>query len=192
MEIRVNKLLQLYPYVQIVLSCVRHKLSWSGNFQLWLPHFVLHSCGNRHLKSSEKDQYRLKSCGEWIHVLLHCKRRRDFSGDISWLADIPKVVPRNPGHGTRNCKRRSSIISMSCSWCHEILVTAPEIARGVPLQVYMSISWFLSLFSSLLLNWPMVEIYSILCTSHCVVFYNVHPLTGQVLGKVLLTSWEIN
>ena len=57
---------------------------------------------------------------------------------------------------------------------------------------FMSISWFLSLFSSLLLNWPMVEIYSVLCTSHCVVFYNVPPLMGQVLGKVLLTSWEIN
>ena len=35
-------------------------------------------------------------------------------------------------------------------------------------------------------------IYSVLCTSHCVVFYNVPPLTGQVLGKVLLTSWEIS
>ena len=34
-------------------------------------------------------------------------------------------------------------------------------------------------------------IYSVLCTSHCVVFYNVPPLMGQVLGKVLLTSWEI-
>ena len=33
----------------------------------------------------------------------------------------------------------------------------------------------------------------VLCTSHCVVFlYNVPPLTGQVLGKVLLTSWEIS
>ena len=50
----------------------------------------------------------------------------------------------------------------------------------------------LCLFSSLLLNWPVVEIYSVLCTSHCVVFYNVPPLMGQVLGKVLLTSWEIN
>ena len=33
----------------------------------------------------------------------------------------------------------------------------------------------------------------VLCTSHCVVFlYNVPPLMGQVLGKVLLTSWEIS
>ena len=32
----------------------------------------------------------------------------------------------------------------------------------------------------------------VLCTSCCVVFlYNVPPLMGQVLGKVLLTSWEI-
>ena len=37
-----------------------------------------------------------------------------------------------------------------------------------------------------------IYIYSVLCTSHCVVFYNVPPLMGQVLGKVLLTSWEIN
>ena len=33
----------------------------------------------------------------------------------------------------------------------------------------------------------------VLCTSHCVVFYvRDPPLTGQVLGKVLLTSWEIS
>ena len=33
----------------------------------------------------------------------------------------------------------------------------------------------------------------VLCTSRCVVFlYDVPPLTGQVLGKVLLTSWEIS
>ena len=33
----------------------------------------------------------------------------------------------------------------------------------------------------------------VLCTSRCVVFlYNVPPLMGQVLGKVLLTSWEIS
>ena len=37
-----------------------------------------------------------------------------------------------------------------------------------------------------------IYIYSVLCTSRCVVFYNVPPLMGQVLGKVLLTSWEIN
>ena len=36
-----------------------------------------------------------------------------------------------------------------------------------------------------------IYIYSVLCTSHCVVFYNVPPLTGQILGKVLLTSWEM-
>ena len=31
------------------------------------------------------------------------------------------------------------------------------------------------------------------CTSHCVVFlYNVPPLMGQVLGKVLLTSWKMS
>ena len=33
----------------------------------------------------------------------------------------------------------------------------------------------------------------VLCTSRCVVFlYNVPPLMSQVLGKVLLTSWEIS
>ena len=33
----------------------------------------------------------------------------------------------------------------------------------------------------------------VLCTSRCVVFlYKVPPLMGQVLGKVLLTSWEIS
>ena len=33
----------------------------------------------------------------------------------------------------------------------------------------------------------------VLCTSPlCCVLYNVPPLMGQVLGKVLLTSWEIS
>ena len=33
----------------------------------------------------------------------------------------------------------------------------------------------------------------VLYTSRCVVFlYNVPPLMDQVLGKVLLTSWEIS
>ena len=33
----------------------------------------------------------------------------------------------------------------------------------------------------------------VLGTSHCVVFYiKGPPLMGQVLGKVLLTSWEIS
>ena len=36
----------------------------------------------------------------------------------------------------------------------------------------------------------MLEICNVLCTSHCVVFYDVSPLMGQVLGKVLLTSRE--
>ena len=47
------------------------------------------------------------------------------------------LVPRDPGHGTRNM--RDSSISL-----------------------YM--------FSSLLLNWPVLEICNVLCTSHCVVF----------------------
>ena len=48
----------------------------------------------------------------------------------------------------------------------------------------------LYLFSSLLLNWPMLEICNVLCTSHCVVFIRFPPLMRQVLGKVLLTSRE--
>ena len=116
----------------------------------------------------------------------------------------------------------SANLEYNKTWCHEILVTAPEIWEGILVYInvyilqsilwsdamtswswhqklqegnfyeFMSISWFLSLFSSLLLNWPVVEIYSVLCTSRCVVFYSVPPLMGQVLGKVLLTSWEIN
>ena len=42
------------------------------------------------------------------------------------------------GHGTRNCKRGTGIFRLveliqRCikAWCHEILVMAPEIARGV-------------------------------------------------------------
>ena len=47
---------------------------------------------------------------------------------------------------------------MCQSQCHEILVTAPEMRER-----------FLSL-NSLLLNWPVLEICNVLCTSRCVVF----------------------
>ena len=79
----------------------------------------------------------------------------------------------NPGHGTKNCKRMRlvhSLVSATVHWVYLqiflsqvlqelILVTAPklqedEIARGVPLSVYMN----LDLYSGF---W---------CTSHCVVF----------------------
>ena len=76
-------------------------------------------------------------------------------------------------HGTRGCKRCPS----------------------TSLYELLSLN-FNSLFSSLLLSWSVLDIYMcivVLCTSCCVVFlYNVPPLMGQVLGKVLLTSWEIS
>ena len=55
-----------------------------------------------------------------------------------------------------------------------------------------SISLCLCLFSSLLLNWPVVEIYSVLCTSHCVVFYNVPPLMGTGPWEGAFNQQEIN
>ena len=87
---------------------------------------------------------------------------------------------------------------MKQSWCHEILVTAPEIARGVLGNLtsihLLGILMFMSLLQSSteLAHAGYIYIYIVLCTSHCVVFYYVPPLMGQVLGKVLLTSWEIN
>ena len=65
-------------------------------------------------------------------------------------------------------------------------VTAPEI------NVYVCILTSKSILQSSTELAHAGYIYSVLCTSHCVVFlYNVPPLMGQVLGKVLLTSWEI-
>ena len=56
--------------------------------------------------------------------------------------------------------------------------------------------WFILMFMSILQSSTELAhagyIYNVLCTSHCVVFHNVPPIMGQVLGKVLLTSWEIN
>ena len=78
---------------------------------------------------------------------------------------------RDPGHGTRN-------------------------ARGDPLPVYINVYVCIltskSVIQSSIGLARVGYIYSVLCTSHCVVFYNVPPLMGQVLGKVLLTSWEIS
>ena len=76
-------------------------------------------------------------------------------------------MPQHPGHGTRN-------------------------ARGVPgdlMSIHLlGILMFMSIFQSSTELARAGYIYNVLCTSHCVVFYNVPPLTGQVLGKVLLTS----
>ena len=73
---------------------------------------------------------------------------------------------------------------------------APEIARGDPrdlTSIYLlGILIFLSVFQSSTELACAGYIYNVLCTFHCVVFYNVPPLMGQVIGKVLLTSWEIN
>ena len=81
-------------------------------------------------------------------------------------------MPQHPGHSTKN-------------------------ARGVPPQVYINI-YVCNLTSKSVLQSSTelarvgYYIYSVLCPSCCVVFYNVSPLMGQVLGKVLLTSWEIS
>ena len=75
-----------------------------------------------------------------------------------------------------------------------ILVMAPEMQKEKdPLQVYINV-YVLTSKSVLQSSTELARagyIYSVLCTSHCVVYYNVPPLMGQVLGKVLLTSWEI-
>ena len=80
--------------------------------------------------------------------------------------------------GSSNVHLDSSNLHLDLVPQELILVTAPKIARGVPLPLDMN----LDLYSGF---W---------CTSRCVVFkYSVPPLTDQVLQKVLLTSWkEVN
>ena len=80
-------------------------------------------------------------------------------------------------------------VSKPSNWCHEILVTAPKMQEGI---LYKFIFMFMSVLQSSTELACVGCIYSVLCTSHCVVFYNVPPLMEQVLGKVLLTSWEIS
>ena len=109
------------------------------------------------------------------------------------------LVPRDPGHGTRDMRGKLLVISANLqynkTWCHETMILAPEIWEGI---LYKFILMFMSVFQSSTelahagYIYIYIYIYSVLCTFHCVVFYNVPPLTGQVLGKVLLTSWEIN
>ena len=96
-----------------------------------------------------------------------------------------------------NCKRGTYFlvswvnvyVSKPSNWCHEILVTAPKLQEGI---LYKFIFMFMSVLQSSTELACVGCIYSVLCTSHCVVFYNVPSLMGQVLGKVLLTSWEIS
>ena len=91
-------------------------------------------------------------------------------------------VPRDPGHGTRNVREDSGSFKL--------------IHRCVKAGAMRSWSWHQKcergpcLLIVFLLNSPVLEICNVLCTSCCVVFYDVSPLTGQVLGKVLLTSRE--
>ena len=90
---------------------------------------------------------------------------------IGCIIDGPRLMPWDNSHGTRN-------------------------ARGVPLQVYINV--YVCILTSKSISpvfywtgpcWIYICIV-VLCTSRCVVFYNVPPLMGQILGKVLLTSWE--
>ena len=86
-------------------------------------------------------------------------------------------------------------------WCHDDPGHGTRNARGDPLKVYINTYVYILTSKSVLQSstelarvgyiYIYIYIYSVLCTSCCVVFlYNVPPLTGQVLGKVLLTSWE--
>ena len=72
-------------------------------------------------------------------------------------------------HGTRDCKRMS---------------------------LYQFILMFMSILQSsteLVLAGCIYMCIVVLCASLCVVFYiKGPPLIGQVLGKVLLTNWEIS
>ena len=93
-----------------------------------------------------------------------------------------------------------SLLGISLIWCCKILVTAPEIASGVPLQVcinvYVLTSKSVLQSSTELARVGYIYIYIYMYSgfvyfSLCCASYNVSPLMGQVLGKVLLTSWEI-
>ena len=69
---------------------------------------------------------------------------------------------------------------MCQSRCHEILVTAPEMRER-----------FVSL-NSLLLNWSVLEICNVLCTSHCVVFM-MFPLSwDRSLGRCFQPAGKMN
>ena len=116
----------------------------------------------------------------------NCKRRRELLLSVwvyilipNWcretiLVTAPKL--QEDWIGTQGISISLCLLSL---WVYLSLapqdVTAPRIARGVPLPVYIN----LDLYSGF---W---------CTSRCVVFkYSVPPLTDQVLRKVLLTSWK--
>ena len=78
-------------------------------------------------------------------------------------------------------------------------VTAPEITRGVPLQVYINV--YVCILTSKSILQSSTELAHVgyiymycgfVYFSLCCVLYKGPPLMGQVLGKVLLTSWEIS
>ena len=92
------------------------------------------------------------------------------------------------------------IYEFTSAWHHEM--SRHQNCKRCPstsLHELLSLN-FNSLFSSLLLSWSVsglhmcIGVYSgFWCTSRYVVFcYSIPPLMGQVLGKVLLTSWKIS
>ena len=108
----------------------------------------------------------------------------------------------------QNCKRIGMVqllvmsIKFTCryssTWCHERCHGTRDCKRCLSTSLYELLSLnFNSLFSSLLLSWSVLELYM------CIVVFgvllivlcfinSVPPLMGQVLGKVLLTSWKIS
>ena len=100
----------------------------------------------------------------------------------------------DPGHGTK-IRRGGKVLYFqlwfqpTCS-CHQLFslvpqdVTAPEIARGVPLPVYINVHVYILTSESILQSSTelahIVCIYMcivVLCTSHCVVFYIMYLLS---------------
>ena len=84
------------------------------------------------------------------------------------------LVPWDNGHGTRNAREEGGfqLLFILQFGAMTILVTAPEMQEGI---LHKFILMFMSVFQS------STELAHV-----------VPPLMGQVLGKVLLTSWEIN
>ena len=66
---------------------------------------------------------------------------------ISWLADMPKLVPWDNSHNTRNMRGKDgfSATVYSSVWCHDILVMAPKLWEGI---LYKFILMFMSILQS--------------------------------------------
>ena len=110
----------------------------------------------------------LQICQSWCHEILvtapEIMRGKNFRNckNRSWGSDVYKSISQFLTGAMKSWSQHQKLqeeeaffcvftiyaLVYASVWCHDILVMAPEIARGVPLQVYINIYVFIWILKS--------------------------------------------